>query len=70
MSTANTRCGSQGHGCLDGSAVLFTALFADVVGSSRSSKSGSCLGGAASFFGTTSARSDEWPARTPRYLIK
>jgi len=28
------------------------------------------FGRAASFFGTTSARSDEWPARTPRYLIK
>jgi hypothetical protein len=27
---------------------------------------GSCFGGAAGFFGTTSARSDECPASTPR----
>jgi hypothetical protein len=41
---------------------LFAALCADlddVGGSSCSSKSGSCAGGAACFFGTTSARNDE-----------
>jgi len=47
MSTVNTRMSSQGHGCLDGSAVFFAALFADVGGSSHASNSGSCAGNAA-----------------------
>ncbi len=57
MSTANTRWSSQLHGCRDGSAAFFEAPFADDVGSSALSNSGSCAGGSAGFFGTTSGTS-------------
>ena len=65
-STANTRCSNHDHGCRDGSAAFFEAPYADDVGSSASSNSGSCAGGSAGFFGTTSARHDECPASTPK----